>query len=412
MSPQESEKKPELPPETAKPQTAASKPGKPARRGLPFNIILINSLITLAELVLPLILTVVLLFVLARVSDLSSYSSQLLAAMFMLFLVLIALILAFVFTSAASNIRGEQTLTGSERTAAFRWRFVKLVLGGLIIPIAAGVMAITQEFSPGVTYLAQGLRFARTAVVASPLAQVGDAVIKSKTRAVKLEGIRLLAGKRSPAALEQLLRILQEDKTALADSVVSRALAEALAGYDLEARQQLITIYLREVEFVRSNPVSISNAYQVYFSDGFEALMDEVRSQVTDPIQRAEQLNRIELLQLQLRNGLEEMNLRLTAAPPAGRLAYFCLETFMLMNVKEDNDLLMLAKKAAADSSYPDRLRVLGFQLTGKLGNDPEVNWLYPYLTNSSEPIRAAVLSALADIQEKNKPAQAAPQKK
>jgi hypothetical protein len=418
MSPEEIQPKPELSeldkPETGKTDSSRVEPPKPKppRRSVPFKIMLINGLITLAELVLPLILTLVLLFLLARISDLGVYSSQLLAAMFMLFLVLIALILAFILTSLAGSVRGEPGMTGSERTVAFRWRFVKLIAGGLIIPIAAGVLTITQEFSPGVTYLSQGLRLAKTAVVVSPLVQVGDAVIKSKSSQAKLEGIRMLAGGRSAAALEQLLRILQEDKAALADPAVELALAKAVAAYNLEAKQQLIALFLKEADAAKSAPGALPDAYQAYFSADFDALLEEVRSQVTDPVLRVEQLGRLETLQVQLKSGLDALNLRLAAANPPGKTAYFCLETFVLMEVREDNDILNLAKKTAADSSYPDRLRVMAFQLVGKLGGDPEVNWLYPYLPGSSEAIRTAALSALADLQEKGKQAQSPSQRK
>ena len=79
----------------------------------------------------------------------------------------------------------------------------------------------------------------------------------------------------------------------------------------------------------------------------------------------------------------------------------FVMHTCLLMDLKQDADLLNFAKIVAANMTYSEGLRGNALLLIAKLGGKTEFAVLYPYLENDHDSIKIKAMEAIAALQVK-----------
>ncbi len=325
----------------------------------------------LIELVLPVGLSAALLLVMASYTSHWNLHSPVGLGVFGFLLAVLSLFLSLLvdaFTLPRRRRAGQRQLLNR---ADSRWRLVKLILGGAVIPIVALTAANRLELSnhqTPMTLLSDAVRsrLANPEVVRAT--RLADAVLRSRIAAAKVQGILALQSLNSDAALEQLLRILSDDPTALQTASEYKALSAALASYGVQAKAKLLQ---------RFDGVGVSAR------PGAPAPPD-------DPFQR-------EI------DGRSE-----DPAPPASQtvsgsfsLPSFIMQTFLQMGLKEDADLLAFARKTAADDGWSDAVRGQALQLIAKLGGKEDLDGLYAYLESPSALLQAHAMQAIAALQSK-----------
>jgi hypothetical protein len=196
---------------------------------------------------------------------------------------------------------------------------------------------------------------------------LGDAVLRSRSPSAKVQGILALQGVGTVEALDQLLRVLHDDPTALADTREYEALSTALASFGVPARTKLLRL-LADVP-----PGARKNAY----APSGDALAHELADA---PPSRAPAA----------REG---------TAQPELVLPSFVMQTFLTMASNEDAELLVFARQTAADSGWSDPARGQALQLIAKLGGKDDLDGLYGYLENPSALLQANAMRAIATLQ-------------
>lgn len=281
-------------------------------------------------------------------------------------------------------------------------RLTKLVVGGLLVPLGALLAATLIELPNHRTAmsLANDWRLARTAVLTRE-ARLGDAVLRVSDPAAKAQGIRALQAAGSAEALEQLLRILRQDKTALTSGSESRSLSTALASYGPKATPGLLRVLSEGRNGVpREATPARRSTFDAYFATAFEELARELPNRVPDPAALTEVRSNVDRAQDDLMRALQRLDADVLSSQDRS-LAGFVLGTFLQMGAKQDAELLAFARGACADRSWTDPVRGQALLLIGKLGDKGELDTLYGFIEDPSPVIQARALQAIADLEAK-----------
>ena len=241
--------------------------------------------------------------------------------------------------------------------AGARPRLVKLVLGGLVIPIAALGAADRLELPNHQTPLALASLAIRSKLAKPEVgraARLGDAVLRARSASAKVQGILALQAMASVEAADQLLRILSDDPTALSDVSEYRALSTAVAANGVACKKDLLQRF-------SAVPLSARRSATAPPDDTFES--------DSPPVQGG------------------------------ARLPSFILQTFIQMAVKEDADLLEFAHRTAADDGWSESVRGQALELTAALGGKDDLDGLFAYLESPSPLLQAHALRAIAALQ-------------
>src|SRR5260221_13804154 len=118
------------------------------------------------------------------------------------------------FTLARRRERGKRQLLNR---ADARSRLVKFILGGVTIPIVAFATANLLELPNHQTPMALAIRLSLAKPAVGHAEQVGNAVLRARSPPAKGQGILALQAMRSDEALDQRLRVLSDDPTAVKD---------------------------------------------------------------------------------------------------------------------------------------------------------------------------------------------------
>jgi hypothetical protein len=287
-------------------------------------------------------------------------------------------------------------------------RVVKIALGGVVIPIAAFVAATRVELPNHQTPMSMAVRL-RLSKPETHAEQLGNAVLRAASPAVKVQGIVALQAQGSPEALDQLLRILREDPAALAGGGEGQALSKALASYGAQAK----TVLLQQLE--QSSPQARREAaaapgdlFDRYFAADFAGVKSEMERDDPDPKSRAERGERLLVAQADLEQALRRLQTEARTieaeadarpADSARRLPAFVMQTFLEMGLKQDPDLLSFARQAAADAGWSDAVRGQALLLVAKLGGKDDLERLYEYLDSPSALLQARAAQAIAQLQ-------------
>ena len=86
-----------------------------------------------------------------------------------------------------------------------------MVLGGILIPLVVFAAANLLPIVPGVTYMARAIQLVSTPPVDVTMVELSSVVIASQNTHTKVAGINAISATHSPAAMEQLFQVLNQD---------------------------------------------------------------------------------------------------------------------------------------------------------------------------------------------------------
>jgi hypothetical protein len=275
-----------------------------------------------------------------------------------------------------------------------RSRLVKFILGGAVIPIAAlaavNVIELPNHQTP-MTLVSLAVRSRLANPEVSRVARLGDAVLRARAPSAKVQGILVLQNTGSVEALDQLLRILSDDPTALENTSEHQALAAALASYGVQAKMKLLQ---------RFNSVPLSARRSAPAPPG-DLFAREIDGRGPDPAARARQVEPPPAAQEELKPASSAIESEAQLVQGPGTLPSFIMQTFLQMGLKEDADLLAFARQTAADDGWSEAVRGQALQLTAKLGGRDDLDGLYAYLESPSALLQAHAMRAIAALQAK-----------
>jgi hypothetical protein len=266
-----------------------------------------------------------------------------------------------------------------------RSRLVKFVLAGVVIPIAALTAATRLELpnhQTPMTLVSLAIRSRLAKPEAIRAEHLGDAVLRARSPAAKVQGILALQSAGSVEALDQLLRILSDDPSALKNLGEYQALSAALASYGVQAKVKLLRSFNGESPSVRpSAPGPPGDVFEREIAahpreaERPPGAPDEPKP-ASSPAEPESQ-----------------------TVPGPGGLPSFVMQTLLQMSLKEDADLLAFARQTAADEGWSEAVRGQALLLTAKLGGADDLDGLYAYLESPSPLLQAHAMRAIATLQ-------------
>jgi hypothetical protein len=255
----------------------ASKTGKSANLGS----MLANVGIFLLELVVPAALALVLVYYLMGFISLWSLERSFSLLLFGIILVALSLGISVFYDSIASSLRLKRITSKKKRAVEYRLRLVRLMVGGLLLPIGLVVAANLVTLPGGGTPMTYFIQATLNKPKASPASMIGDTILNADSPSTKLQGIKTLQAIRSPEALDQLMRILK-DGGVLKNASLYEALSQAIASYGLEVKPRLLDLF--KTTPVEKDTASFSaNLFDRYLSQSIVTLRQEITSQDLDP---------------------------------------------------------------------------------------------------------------------------------
>jgi len=273
-------------------------------------------------------------------------------------------------------------------------------VSGLLVPILVAAIISQVPISGQDTLLTLAIKRMLGRTEYPFIVTIGDTVTAASSVDTKREGVETLRTIHSDLCLDELLRILEVDKSALDDWEFYDAMAGALASYESEARDQLLDTFYRCDEQMKRIPRALGpDLHSRYFEGAFDALEQQVQDETLDPERRQGLLIQLEQIEIELKSGLGEFE-EAEPLPESGEpILNVLLDAFLQMKTLEDDlEIYVLAKRIAADPSYSDGTRGKAILLIGKMGTRDDFATLLPYLQNESESIKRATLEAISDL--------------
>jgi len=381
-------------PEDGPTESEPAKPPSPGGRTLGLGGLLI-------ELVLPVAFSAALLLVLASYTAYWDLRRPVGLGIFGLLLVALSLFVSIRvdgLTLARRQRRGRKQLLNRANPRA---RLAKFVLGGLLIPIAALAAANLLELPNHQTPMSLAIRLSISNPPAARAEQLGNAVLRAESSAARVQGIVALQTLRSSEALDQLLRILSDDPTALQGGGEYQALSKALASYGAPARAKLRQRFDQVSPGARRGASAPpGDLFERYFAAGFEGLKSEIDGRSPDPAAEEER-ERLQATRAGLKQALSLMETDAPSAPDGSPLPAFIMQTFLQMGLQKDPDLLAFAHRTALDAGWSDAVRGQALLLIANLGGKDDLDALYAYLESPSLLLRTRATQAIATLQSK-----------
>jgi hypothetical protein len=362
----------------------------------------------LVELVVPVAFSASVLLVMAGYTRYWDLRSGVGLGIFGFLLVALSLFVSLrvdALTLARRRERGKKQLLNR---ADARSRLVKFILGGVTIPIGAFAAANLLELPNHQTPMSVAIRLKLASPAVGRAEQLGNAVLRARSPAARVQGILALQAQSSDEALDQLLRILSDDPAALQDGGEYQALSRALASYRVRAKTKLLQRFEQMSPSARRGaPGPPGDLFERYFSAGFEGLKSEVSGGAGDPAMQARGLESLRAAQAELRQAVAQVE---TGTPFAqdGSLPGLVMQAFLQMDLKQDADLLGFARRTAADTAWSDAVRGQALLLIAKLGGKDDLDGLYAYLESPSALLQARAMQAIGALQSKLSDAAAA----
>jgi hypothetical protein len=189
---------------------------------------------------------------------------------------------------------------------------------------------------------------------------------------------------------------VNEKPEILNDPILYHTLSTAIGSYGADAKQPLLEMFKNAKPF--EGPTSVdADRYARYFEAGFASLRSDMSagSELS-----ADQLAQIDAAEAQLKTTLQDVHVQ--PVPSSGDLRQeFVLQAFLDSSLKEDGDLLTLAKSISGDKTYPARVRGQAMLLVAKLGSSADLNVFYNLLQSEDEALQTRALEAIAALQAK-----------
>jgi hypothetical protein len=355
----------------------------------------------LVELVLPVALSASVLLVMASYTRHWDLRSGVGLGIFGLLLVALSLFVSLrvdALTLARRQERGKKQLLNR---ADARSRLVKFILGGVTIPIVAFATANLLELPNHQTPMSLAIRLRLARPEFGRVEQLGNAVLRARSPAARVQGILALQAMSTDEALDQLLRVLSDDPTALKDGSEYQALSKALASYRVRAKAKLLQRFEQMSPSARPGaPAPPGDLFERYFSVGFEGLRSEVNGGPGDPALQARGLERLQAAQAELKQAVAQVETG-TQSVQSSDLPGLVMQTFLQMDLKQDAELLGFARRTAADTAWSDAVRGQALLLIAKVGGKDDLDGLYTYLESPSSLLQARAMQAIGALHSK-----------
>lgn len=350
--------------------------------------------IFIVELIIPLGLAVLGLWVLFGSFGLWSLDRTLALGIFAVALVILSLLVSIFLDSVFTPLRPKRAIGSGARG-----RLVKFVLAGLILPLGLFAAANLVFLPIGVTPMVWLINANRGDLKVTPADQIADIILQSEDPAARITGIQALEKFKTPDALAQLVRVLNNAPQAFKDASVASAMAKALAAYGADAKAPLLGVFNSVDPSQRSGLTSTQDTYSRYLAPSFDSLRRDLAANSPDDQTKTARLADLDAAQTALQKALAD----LPAPDQTGgdtRLSVV-LHAFVALDLKQDADLLILGKTVAADPTYAPALRGEALLLVAKLGTKDDVNLLAGYLADNSAPVRLKAMEALTVLLDK-----------
>jgi hypothetical protein len=354
----------------------------------------------LIELVLPVALSAALLLAMAGYTRHWDLHTPFGLAAFGALLVAVSLFVSLRVDGYTLRRREERGSRQLLNRADPRSRLVKLVMGGVVIPVAAFAAANLVELRNHQTPMTMAVRLRLARPEVDRPVQLADAVLRAQSPAAKVQGILALQATGSPESLDQLLRILSDDAALSKNGSEYQALARALASYGAQAKPGLLRRFvLVSAEGHRAAAAPPGDLFERYFSADFAGLQGEIDGRGPDPAARVAKLERIQAAQAELRQALSQIEDDTRPVPGGGSVPSLIIQAFLEMGLKQDADILALARQIAADDGWADPVRGQALLLIAKFGAAEDLDALYGYLESPSPVLQARAMQAIAALQ-------------
>lgn len=375
------------------PQSTPKKAAGPFLSGLGLLIL---------EIILPVILASGALWFLFGNFNLWQMNHRLALVLLAVGLVVISFMLGIFLDMITSSKRKKYRKQGVKFADDGLTQLVKFALGGIVLPLALFAMALLVKLPGSGPAMDLFIRTSQAPVQPSPSEQIASLVIQSHDLGIQILGIRALAGLHSSQALEQLLRVINERSGLLDDAALFEALSKALASYGTQAKGPLLNMFNKAGPSLRSQSTGLSDdLFTRYFAGSFESLRKELKDQDWDPADQEAQIAQVDAAERGLKKTLADLRAERLSAAGGDLHEDLILRTFLSMNLTQDTDLLHLAKRVAADASYPATVRGDALMLIGKLGRPEDLAVLYAYVKADSRVLQARALEAITALQAK-----------
>jgi hypothetical protein len=361
--------------------------------------------IFILELLIPVVLTSALIYWVSGILGIWNLNRTLALVIITIALVVFSLFISITLDGFTLPMRQKSDAGRIFNRANSRARLVKFILGGLVIPIAVFAAANLVSLPTHETAISILMRPRSLTPKAPLVVAIGNTIINSTNSSTKVQGIKTLQTFPATDSLAQLFRVLTDDPAALSDASEYEALSKAIASYGLEAKPQLLTAF-NQVDPTQRKGYSTPSGdpFDRYFSASFEGLRKEIGDLTTDQAVKEANLARIDSVEADLKVGLSKMAAEPVSAGSGAPLLDFVMDTFLEMNVKQEPELLLLAKKTATDATYAESTRGQALLLIAKLGGKDEINGLYSFMEEPSDLVQAKALEAIALLETKEAP--------
>ena len=354
----------------------------------------------LIELVLPVALSAAFLLAMAGYTRRWDLRAPFGLAAFGALLVVLSLFVSLRVDGYTSRRREERGSRPLLNPADPRFRLVKLVLGGVVIPVAVFAAANLMELRNHQTPMTMAIQFRLARPEVDRPEQLADAVLRAESPASKVQGILALQATGSPESLDQLLRILSDEPGLLRNGNEYQALAKALASYGAQAKPKLLQRFVQvSPEARRAAAAPPGDLFERYFSADFAGLTREIDGRSPDQGARAVERERIQAVQTELKQALSQIEGDTRPVQGGGSVPTLIMQAFLEMGLKQDADVLAFARQTAADAGWADPVRGQALLLIAQLGGREDLDALYGYIESPSAVLQVRAMQAIATLQ-------------
>lgn len=382
--------------------SAAKSDKKPSTRRPTFGAVVGAVLLMLLEIILPAIIGGVaawFLFYYFRLWQSINHSTG--SILFGGVIVAVALLLALLWDSIGRPLRKSVRSKGVKFTTSPMARLMKLLLGGLIVPLLLVAGANLLIIPMRGTAMQMIITAASQPAKLTPQDEVAAIAQNASDPSTRILGIQVLQGYHSTDALTQLIKLI-DDRSVYSDAGVTDALMKAIAAYGADAKLPLFNAF-RSIDpaAAGASAPSGSDLYTRYFAQSFDSLKGDITSNTPDAATREARLAALQAAQAQLKQNLTAMQLKQPKTGAGDPRLDFILKTLLATDIKEDGDLLAFARTTALDTRYSNVVRGDALLLVGKLGGKDDLDAIYPYLKSSDDLLQARALQAITLLQAK-----------
>jgi hypothetical protein len=279
---------------------------------------------------------------------------------------------------------------------------LRLIVGGLLLPaaLAAGI-AFTPVLNHQ-TFLALLVRSIQAQTEYLFLPDIAQAVTSAQSRETRVAGIQTLA---TLGSLDELLAIVEQEPQLLDDWLYYNEMVKALSAFELRARQPLLDLFYKYEQQARGSEAKPQpDLHTRFFKQTFEALKQqlETEGELLEPAKKAELMRRLEAIELELKQGLQDLEAEQPFPQRGEAIPNLALDTFLAMeSLQQDSEIYFLAKEITGDPTYSTGIRASAILLLAKLGSEADFALLLPHLKSENEILKHTALTAIANLYEK-----------